>query len=379
MGTDSPRQRRSGEVRLTPPPRAAARPGEGPVERRGSGDGRLLTWLTAAAFVALVAAAVSVFVALPEWAEARRHVQAAAPPPAGMVEEGPMPAADVSPAVAPPDSAAAAPRMPSPPAALAEGEGRPSPPAPHPEGEGRRSESREAPRAEAFAGAMTEGLAALDRQDFAAARAAFASARGVKPDSPQAADGLARAEAGLRRLTIAAQREEAEALEAEEEWRDALAHYEAVLAIDPAILFAQEGRDRARDRAELAESLAFHLASPGRLSSDEVLREASDLVARAAEIEPAGPRHRRQVAELRRLVDAFARPVVARLRSDDLTQVVVYRVGRLGTFTERSLELRPGTYTVVGSREGYRDVRRQLRIEPGEEPEPLEVRCEEKI
>jgi hypothetical protein len=43
------------------------------------------------------------------------------------------------------------------------------------------------------------------------------------------------------------------------------------------------------------------------------------------------------------------------------------------------LELRPGTYTVVGTRRGYRDVRHQLVISPGKEPDILVVRCAEKI
>jgi len=99
----------------------------------------------------------------------------------------------------------------------------------------------------------------------------------------------------------------------------------------------------------------------------------------AAEAAPAGPRHQRRVDELRRLVEGYSAPVRAVLRSDEATEVMVYKVGRLGTFAERALELRPGTYTVVGSRRGYRDVRRQLVVEPGREPEPLVVRCEEKI
>ena len=72
-------------------------------------------------------------------------------------------------------------------------------------------------------------------------------------------------------------------------------------------------------------------------------------------------------------------PVRVRLESDGLTDVVVYQVGTLGTFEGRALELRPGVYTVVGTRRGYRDVRRQLVIEPGKEPPPLVVRCEERI
>ncbi len=58
---------------------------------------------------------------------------------------------------------------------------------------------------------------------------------------------------------------------------------------------------------------------------------------------------------------------------------MVYKTGRLGKFARRELDLRPGTYTVVGSRRGYKDVRRQLVVETGAAPKPFEVRCEEKI
>jgi len=58
--------------------------------------------------------------------------------------------------------------------------------------------------------------------------------------------------------------------------------------------------------------------------------------------------------------------------------VVIYQVGRLGRFSVRTLELRPGTYTVVGSREGFRDVRKVFTLQPGSKVEIL-VRCEERI
>ena len=41
--------------------------------------------------------------------------------------------------------------------------------------------------------------------------------------------------------------------------------------------------------------------------------------------------------------------------------------------------LLPGTYTVVGTRNGYRDVRQSFKILPGEPLGPVVVRCEEKI
>mgnify|MGYP001821618753 FL=1 len=72
-------------------------------------------------------------------------------------------------------------------------------------------------------------------------------------------------------------------------------------------------------------------------------------------------------------------PMRVELVSDGLTEVVIYRVGRFGTFERRALDLRPGKYTVVGTRKGYRDVRLELAVVAGKVPEPLLVRCEEKI
>ena len=43
------------------------------------------------------------------------------------------------------------------------------------------------------------------------------------------------------------------------------------------------------------------------------------------------------------------------------------------------MELLPGRYTVVGTRAGFRDVRREVTIMPGHEPPALVIRCEEQI
>jgi hypothetical protein len=152
-----------------------------------------------------------------------------------------------------------------------------------------------------------------------------------------------------------------------------------VRALDATVRFAQDGENRTRKRAELEDEIGFHLANPGRLSTTDVLEDAFAVLDRARAIEPAGPRHRRQVRELEALLATAATLIAVRIESDDLTEVTVYRVGRLGTFRTRELELRPGSYTVVGSRPGYRDVRRTLVVQAGTPPETLIVRCQEQI
>jgi len=83
-----------------------------------------------------------------------------------------------------------------------------------------------------------------------------------------------------------------------------------------------------------------------------------------------------QLAERVRLANALLRVA---LESDEKTEVDVYRVGRYGAFKTLDLELVPGVYTVVGHRKGYKDVRRMLRLKPGDHGTTLRVICKERI
>ena len=72
-------------------------------------------------------------------------------------------------------------------------------------------------------------------------------------------------------------------------------------------------------------------------------------------------------------------PVIITIESDNLTQVAVYKVGKLGRFSQRELKLRPGTYTVVGARDGYQDVRQKIIVKAGRQPLRVTVKCRVKI
>ncbi|MFQ5766626.1 MAG: hypothetical protein ACE5ID_01385 [Acidobacteriota bacterium] len=226
---------------------------------------------------------------------------------------------------------------------------------------------------------MSQGLARLSAGDPKAARKAFIQAGRLRPDDPRVRDGLARVAAAQEDREIARLQAEAAALEEKEDWKQAAARYRQILKVHPTVKFAQEGEQRSLKRADLADRLAFHLAHPDRFSTPAVLEEVKKLLIEAGAVVPQGPQVRRKTEELRQLAAAAEHPVKVALISDDATQVTIYHVGTLGTFTRREIQLRPGIYTVVGTRQGFRDVRRQLRVEPGKTPPPLLVRCEEKI
>lgn len=230
-----------------------------------------------------------------------------------------------------------------------------------------------------FGSAMARGLTALSQSKYAEARSAFAEASRVRPNAPEVAQALKQIEQGERTRSIAAKLETAGKLESQERWAEALKEYQAVLQLDPTVDFANEGAARTKPRADLNQQLELYLTQPERLFSAPVRSAAHEALQRAAAIVDAGPVLKRQIQTLTDWLARADTPVPVALQSDNLTQVTIYRVGALGTFEQRSLELTPGSYTVVGTRPGYRDVRREINVMPGGAPQQVTIRCEEKI
>lgn len=226
---------------------------------------------------------------------------------------------------------------------------------------------------------MSEGLAALDRGALDEAQGAFARAEAARPGAAATADALKRVEEARKAEGLIAHRARAEAAEAREDWKGAAAEYEAALKLDPRVAFALAGLARTAPRAALDETIEGYLRRPERLSAGAVAREAERALGRVDDVEQPGPRLRQQRAALEQLLKSAQTPVGVPLVSDGETEVVVLRVGTLGTFRKKEVPLRPGSYVVVGRRRGYRDTRKTLVVSPGGTPAPLDVRCDEAL
>jgi hypothetical protein len=234
-----------------------------------------------------------------------------------------------------------------------------------------------------FTDAMSAGYAALAAENFSTAREAFSRAGKLAPGSAEAAAGLAEVAAAETAARLRELRRTAENAAAAEDWTQAVARFEEALALDASVLFAQRGLAQARSRAALDEALAKALEEPDRYADPAVAEDAAALLERARrtarDAATANPRLAEQVDELERILARANTEVTVTLRSDGKTTVTVYRVARLGTFEEQTLALRPGEYTAVGTRPGYRDVRRTFRVAPEDPPGPITVSCTEEI
>ena len=129
----------------------------------------------------------------------------------------------------------------------------------------------------------------------------------------------------------------------------------------------------------LHNQLDEYLEEPDHLSIPSVMQKATRLVVDITVRTQVGPRLATQRDDLSRLLKRAATPLTVPLLSDNVTDVSIYKVGRLGNFMRKEVNLRPGTYVAVGVHPGYRDVRMEFRVAPEIDMQPVIIRCEEQI
>lgn len=230
-----------------------------------------------------------------------------------------------------------------------------------------------------FSDAMSRGFSALGSGNPEQAEAAFREALVLKPDSPEANSALEQTISQMTLSAINIHLEAAREFVAQEQWQRALEEYDAALAIDPNVVSAREGRSQANSRNNLDNYLETVNNDPLRLAEDNVYQQAVGIYNEATKITGDWPRLDGQLVTLRGFLERATEPVTVRLQSDGLTNVTVYQVAELGQFTNQTLDLTPGTYVAVGTREGYRDVREEFIVGFDGQSPVVSVQCDEEV
>ncbi len=237
---------------------------------------------------------------------------------------------------------------------------------------------------QAYQAAMSNALDNLQSQRFADAGRALDTAAKIRPDSTEIKDARQRLKLAVKQARMDRLRSQSGKMASAEQWAKAVALYQKALAIEPQAGFALSGLSHAKARLALHQQLDHYLNDPQRLSSDEPLANAQTLIksSRPLRNDPVQAQNEPQLsAKLSALENAIEQatlPVSLVIESDELTKISIYHVGQLGQFGRKQLTLRPGRYTLVGSRAGYRDVRKVIDLRPNT-PLQLLLMCEEAI
>ena len=231
----------------------------------------------------------------------------------------------------------------------------------------------------AFQDAMTRALGALDAGQLQTAGKALDEAARLQPDNRVVADNRQRLQQMRTAAALASLRRKAAIQTGRENWQAVVDLYRKALKVDNSAGFARSGLTHAGERVKLNAQFDHYLQKPDRIYSPDPLKNAKKLLSAAGRAPVEEPKLAAKISALQQLVQQAATPVAITLHSDGQTEIAIYHVGRLGSFTEHRLELLPGEYTVVGTRTGYRDVRKQLPVLPGNASVSLSIRCEEPV
>ncbi|MGI9322523.1 MAG: hypothetical protein ACR2PJ_02970, partial [Pseudomonadales bacterium] len=231
-----------------------------------------------------------------------------------------------------------------------------------------------------FTDAMSRGFAALAANDYAAAKQGFAEAAAIFPDSSEPDDGLLQVEQKQNSDRIATRRQAAEAALATDDWPTAIAEYEAALTIDAALVFAADGLAYAQQRQQAEAGLIRFISDPTLLQDDDHLQDAKSALIAASQFSDKSASTQGYIDTLAKLVSAARVELPVVITSDGQTDVTVWKVGRLGKLNTHNLSLIPGRYTLVGKRQNYRDVRKDLILLPTTPtPKTINITCNEPI
>ncbi|WP_102796103.1 hypothetical protein [Bowmanella denitrificans] len=226
---------------------------------------------------------------------------------------------------------------------------------------------------------MSEGLTALAAENAGEAINAFNQALKLKPKDADSLDALRQAKSKQLAQRIAGLMRQGQQLEAQERWTEAIENYQQADALQPNLVQVRVALLRATARAELDELLRARLAEPLALRDERQYASATALLEQASRINLPGPRLSDQISTLQHLLVQARDPVSVQLISDNQTEVQLFKVGGLGTFDSKQLHLYPGKYTLLGKREGYREVLHEFILNAGDQAPVIHIRCTEKI
>lgn len=226
---------------------------------------------------------------------------------------------------------------------------------------------------------INQGYSAIKNRQYNDARAAFTAAQKLVPNSDKPKQGILSVEQAIRSEKLSALTAEAKHFENTQDWGNAVKSYQQILSLSSGIVSAIEGLERCRQRESILIRLNEHINNGFRLGSEQVANDAKQLLQEVAAINNPGSKIQQGAIKLKELILLANQLITITLQSDNQTDIAIFKVGKLGKFGQRKVELKTGKYTIVGSRSGFRDVRKVLTVSSDMQTKTIQVHCDEPI
>ena len=230
-----------------------------------------------------------------------------------------------------------------------------------------------------FRSHMGDGFSALDNNNFEQASAAFNRAGTVYANHAAVKQALAQLETRRSQLWVTRNMARAADFEKQEKWHQAKSVYQKLLLTDATLTDVKVKQIPVSVRADLDSRIKAMIDDPLSLAASSQLKKARQALQDAEGIATPGPVLNEQIASLKHIIKTSQIPLEVALTSDSNTDVILFRVARLGTYYKTSVALKPGRYIVAGTRSGFRDVRIEFTLTDKGFDTPITISCNEAI
>ena len=144
----------------------------------------------------------------------------------------------------------------------------------------------------------------------------------------------------------------------------------------PTLLQAKQDADGILNASKRLEA---YQQRPERLSDNNVRNLAQQDIEKARSYASKSAKLLTQITELEGIVDKINHPRPVTITSDNDTYIKVLGVGVVGEIKRKTIQPKPGTYRVEGSREGYRSTIKEIVVSPSDNNPSVHIVCTEKV
>ncbi len=230
-----------------------------------------------------------------------------------------------------------------------------------------------------FVNHMSHGYTALENKNFDRALIEFQQAKDIYPNNPSVEEAISHVNTDQTQAFIEQQIVEASYLEQREEWHKASELYRKLLEIDASLTEVKLKLTNTTMRRDMDKALTSTLNNPLTLADPTAYNQAQALLEKTQQIVDPSIRLQHQINDLISLIQQARIAVDINFESDNITEVNLFKVAKLGTFERMTLQLYPGHYVISGSRKGYRDVQKEITVNSTTSNGTIHIVCNQKI
>ena len=165
----------------------------------------------------------------------------------------------------------------------------------------------------------------------------------------------------------------------QDNWQQAKAGFAKVIKDMPENKIAIKGLKRANEILKFQSVLGQYIKSPYRLTDSGVLSGAKKILVQAEYASKHSSGIKKQMEQLNKLIATFNRLIPVKVMSDNMTDIHVRGIGKLGVIFHKTILLKPGDYIFEGTRKGFKSKLLQVLIPYDQNNYSVSIICDESI